>query len=73
MQKYTIGKERSLGQISKECTMTNWAQILKSKVFETLNPFGTTGTPKSNYSPLSTEGCEENYFWIIVIYIIPKF
>ena len=40
------------------------------------NPFGTTGTPmspKSNDSYLSTKGCEENYFWIIIIYIIPKF
>ena len=41
-----------------------------------VNPFGTKGTPmssKSNDSYLSTKGYEENYFWIIIIYIIPKF
>ena len=50
--------------------------ILVGKIGNHINPFGTTGTPmspKSNDSYLSTKGCEENYFWIIIIFVIPKF
>ena len=50
------------------------AQFINQK--SSVNPFGTKGTPmspKSNDSYLSTKGYEENYFWIIIINIIPKF
>ena len=56
--------------------INNNLNILIDPTFTNVNPFVTTGTPmspKSNDSYLSTKGCEENYFWIIIIYIIPKF
>ena len=49
------------------------ASLEQARIF---NPFGTRGTPMSpklNDLYFSTKGCEENYFWIIIIYIIPKF
>ena len=34
VQKYKIAKKRSLGKISKQCTMISWARTLKSKTFQ---------------------------------------
>ena len=66
--------DEGISKITQRCLACQASTVTKTR--DPFNTFGTTGTPmspKSNDSYLSTKGCEENYFWIIIKYKIRKF